>query len=165
MFREAYAFRRCIVPVDGFFEWRAPSRRTRQAALCDRHEGSLTFRFGWAVGELEEPQHRRVGTNLCHHHGAGRTPTPESGNEPLPSSRCRRTSWWVEIHDRMPAILEPSSYARWLGLEFDPHDLLITYPSEPMTMWPISARVNKPENDDPAVLERVGDPFEVWAPL
>ena len=43
-----------------------------------------------------------------------------------------------QIHDRMPAILEPSGYDRWLGLEADPHDLLITYPSEPMTMWPIS---------------------------
>ena len=40
-------------------------------------------------------------------------------------------------------------YDRWLGTEPDPHDLLITYPSEPMTMWPISTRVNKPENDDP----------------
>ena len=57
------------------------------------------------------------------------------------------------------------SYERWLGLEPDPHDLLITYPSEPMTMWPISTRVNKPENDDPSLLERSGDPFEVWAPL
>jgi len=37
------------------------------------------------------------------------------------------------------------SYERWLGLERDPHDLLITYSSEPMTMWPISTRVNKPE--------------------
>jgi putative SOS response-associated peptidase YedK len=45
----------------------------------------------------------------------------------------------------MPAILEPKSYNRWLGLETDPHNLLITYPFEPMTMWPISTRVNKPE--------------------
>src|SRR5262245_38144639 len=37
------------------------------------------------------------------------------------------------------------SYERWLGLKRDPHDLLITYSSEPMTMWPISTRVNKPE--------------------
>jgi putative SOS response-associated peptidase YedK len=57
----------------------------------------------------------------------------------------------------MPAILEPAGY--------DPHDLLITYPSEPMTMWPISTRVNKPENDDPCLLDRSGDPFNVWAPL
>ena len=54
----------------------------------------------------------------------------------------------------MPAILEPESYKRWLGLESDPYDLLITYPSEPMTMWPISTRVNKPENDDPSILDQ-----------
>jgi putative SOS response-associated peptidase YedK len=65
----------------------------------------------------------------------------------------------------MPAILEPRSYERWLGLEPDPHDLLIAYPSEPMTMWPISTRVNKPENDDASLLDRIADPFEVWAPL
>jgi hypothetical protein len=32
-------------------------------------------------------------------------------------------------------------------------------------MWPISTRVNKPENDDPSLLDRTGDPFDVWAPL
>jgi putative SOS response-associated peptidase YedK len=32
-----------------------------------------------------------------------------------------------QIHDRMPAILEPASYKRWLGFE-SPRDLLITYP-------------------------------------
>jgi hypothetical protein len=36
-----------------------------------------------------------------------------------------------QIHDRMPAILEPRSYDRWLSLEPDPHDLLITYPELP----------------------------------
>jgi len=70
-----------------------------------------------------------------------------------------------QIHDRMPAIIKPAGYERWLGLEPEPHDLLITYPSEPMTMWPISTRVNKPENDDPSLLDRTGDPFDVWAPL
>src|SRR5262245_3437825 len=70
-----------------------------------------------------------------------------------------------QIHNRMPAILEPGSYPRWLGLEPDPHDLLITYPSEPLTMWPISTRVNKPENDDPSLLDRVTGALDVWAPL
>jgi putative SOS response-associated peptidase YedK len=71
----------------------------------------------------------------------------------------------AQIHDRMPAILKPGSYERWLSLEPDPRDLLITYPSEPMAMWPISTRVNTPENDDPSLLDRTGDPFDVWAPL
>jgi hypothetical protein len=54
----------------------------------------------------------------------------------------------AEIHNRMPAIFEASSYNLWLSTEPDPHDLLITYPSEPMMMWPISMRVNNPKNDD-----------------
>src|SRR5262249_38751610 len=62
-----------------------------------------------------------------------------------------------QIHNRMPAILETRSYDRWLGTEPDPHDLLITYPSEPMTLWPISTRVNKPENDDATLLDRTGN--------
>jgi hypothetical protein len=32
-----------------------------------------------------------------------------------------------------------------------------------MTMWPISTRVNAPENDDPSLLDRTGDPFDLWA--
>jgi hypothetical protein len=39
------------------------------------------------------------------------------------------------------------------------HDLLITYPSKLMTMWPISTRVNKPEKD------RVVEPIDWQAPL
>jgi putative SOS response-associated peptidase YedK len=70
-----------------------------------------------------------------------------------------------QIHNRMPAILEPESYERWLGPENDPHDLLITYPSGPMTAWPISTRVNSPDNDDPTLLDRTSDPFNLWAPL
>jgi putative SOS response-associated peptidase YedK len=70
-----------------------------------------------------------------------------------------------QIHNRMPAILKPESYERWLSLEPDPQDLLITYPSEAMTMWPISPRVNKPENDDPSILDRVAEPVDWQAPL
>jgi putative SOS response-associated peptidase YedK len=44
----------------------------------------------------------------------------------------------------MPAILTPDSYDRWLGDEPDPRDLMISFPAEPMRMWPISTRVNSP---------------------
>jgi putative SOS response-associated peptidase YedK len=40
-----------------------------------------------------------------------------------------------------------------LSLEPDPHELLVPFPSETMTMWPISTRVNKPKNDDERLLE------------
>ena len=59
------------------------------------------------------------------------------------------------IHDRMPVILPPGGYARWLGEEPDPRDLMRLFPAEPMRMWPISARVNKPENDEPSIVEPI----------
>ena len=50
------------------------------------------------------------------------------------------------VHDRMPVIIPPDAYNRSLAnIEPDPRDLLVPYPSEPMAMWPISRRVNKPE--------------------
>jgi len=61
----------------------------------------------------------------------------------------------ADIHDRMPAILAPADYARWLSDEPDPRDLLRPFPADLMRMWPISTRVNKPENDDPSIIEAV----------
>ena len=63
----------------------------------------------------------------------------------------------AEIHDRMPLILAPKDYLRWLGEETDPRDLMKPFPSEAMRMWPISTWVNKPENDDPSIV----DPIEL----
>jgi putative SOS response-associated peptidase YedK len=52
-------------------------------------------------------------------------------------------------------ILSPADYERWLGDEPDPRDLMRSFPAEMMRMWPISTRVNKPENDDPSIMEAV----------
>ena len=60
-----------------------------------------------------------------------------------------------DIHDRMPLILARGDYARWLSDEPDPHDLMRPFPADPMRMWPISTRVNKPENDEPSILDPV----------
>lgn len=63
----------------------------------------------------------------------------------------------LDIHDRMPVILPSETYDRWLvSIEPDPRDLLMPFPAELMMMWPISTRVNKPDHDDPEIL----DPLE-----
>ncbi len=61
----------------------------------------------------------------------------------------------AQIHNRMPLIIAPKDYARWLSDEPDPRELMVPFPAEPMRMWPISTRVNKPENDDASILEPV----------
>jgi putative SOS response-associated peptidase YedK len=138
MFREAYAARRCIVPVDGFFEWRAiKGARAKQPFAIAMKDGSP---FGLA-GLWEN----------------WRNPGTGEWERTFVIITVPSNDLVAQIHDRMPAILEPKSYDRWLGLEPDPRDLLITYPSEPMKMWPISTRVNSPENDDPLLLEKVNE--------
>jgi putative SOS response-associated peptidase YedK len=65
----------------------------------------------------------------------------------------------ADIHDRMPVILPPEAYDRWLSpVEPDPRDLLVSYPDAPMTAWPVSSRVNSVANDDASLLERATEP-------
>ena len=66
---------------------------------------------------------------------------------------CPANELMSEIHDRMPVIIPPESYDRWLSaVGPDPRDLLVQYPSELMRIWPISTRVNKVTNDDADLL-------------
>jgi len=46
-------------------------------------------------------------------------------------------------------------YERWIGTDPDPRDLLRPFASEALRIWPISTRVNKPENDDASILDEV----------
>jgi putative SOS response-associated peptidase YedK len=82
---------------------------------------------------------------------------PESGEwiRTFAVITVRANALVAEIHDRMPAILAPATYERWLGADPDPRELLISYPPELMRMWPISTRVNSPRNDDSAILEPI----------
>jgi putative SOS response-associated peptidase YedK len=58
----------------------------------------------------------------------------------------------ADIHGRMPPILPTEGYTRWLS---DPSDLMRPFPAGLMRMWPILTRVNKPENDDPSILDEI----------
>jgi putative SOS response-associated peptidase YedK len=145
-FRDAYALRRCIVPVDGFFEWRAIRGAGRKQPYAIAMKDGSPF----GLAGLWE--------NWCN-------PNTGEWERTFAVITVPSNELVGQIHDRMPAILKPRSYDRWLGLEPDPHDLLITYPPEPMAMWPISTRVNKPENDDVAILDRAAEPSDWQAPL
>jgi putative SOS response-associated peptidase YedK len=61
------------------------------------------------------------------------------------------------IHNRMPAILPPEAYARWLDpAEQRPgalNDLLVPYPADQMIAYAVSKVVNSPSNDVPACVE------------
>jgi putative SOS response-associated peptidase YedK len=64
------------------------------------------------------------------------------------------------IHDRMPAILEPKDYARWLGEEptEPPHVMMMLKPylAAAMEAYPVSTRVGSVKNTDAALFEPLG---------
>jgi putative SOS response-associated peptidase YedK len=58
----------------------------------------------------------------------------------------------AEIHNRMPVILPPETHDRWLTGEAG-KEILLPFPAEAMKIRAVSRRVNKPENNDPGLLE------------
>lgn len=136
-FRAAVAERRCIIPATGFFEWQgAPGRKQPYAiTVADRPL------FGFA--------------------GLWERWVPRGGDpvETFTIMTVDANPAVAEVHDRMPVILPPEAYDRWLSpVEPDPRDLLVSYPDAPMTAWPVSSRVNSVANDDASLLERATEP-------
>src|SRR5262249_2964876 len=134
-FRDAYLLRRCIVPVDGFFEWKAIKGEKAKTPYAIEMKDDAPFRIAgiwenWK--DLKSDEWIRTFAIIT-----------TDANE------------LVSDHDRMPVILSRYDYARWLGDEPDPRDLMRPFPAGLMRMWPISTRVNKPENDDQSILEPI----------
>ena len=141
MFRDAFRARRCLIPADGFYEWRKLDAKTKQPMYVRRRDDGL---FAFA--------------------GLWERWTPEPGAEPVDTCTILTTlpnALMAPIHDRMPVILDPADYARWL----DPatpapavSELLRPYPEEEMEAWPVSKHVNTPANDDQTCIEPLADP-------
>ena len=135
-FREAYRKRRCIVPVDGFFEWKAIKGQKAKQPYAIAMKDWRPVRDRRHLGELEGAGVGRVGSHLRHPHHR--------------RQRARRRHPRPHAGDSRPGGL--SALARRGA---DPRDLLRPFPAELMRMWPISTRVNKPENDDPSIVEPI----------
>ena len=138
-FRDAYRRRRCLLPIDNFFEWKPiKGQKTKQPYAIAMKSGEP-----FALAAIWENW---------------RVPGTEEWMRTFCIITTTANELVSKIHDRMPVIIPPESYERWLAnIEPDPRDLLVPYPSELMKMWPISTRVNKPDNDDPSILDQVAE--------
>ena len=138
-FRGPYRYKRCIVPVSGFFEWKKDlSSKNKTPYFIGLASGSPFGLAGlwdeWLAGDGSEVQ-------TC------TLITTSSNNLISP------------MHDRMPVILPPEAYGLWL----DPapvkpgalDHLLIPFSSEKMAMYPVSSYVNNTANDSPLCVQAV----------
>jgi putative SOS response-associated peptidase YedK len=133
-FRAAYKSRRCLVPADAFYEWRKNGKAKQPYAIAMRDRQPFALAGLWENWKEPETQEWiRTFTIL--------TTPPNEIVAPL--------------HDRMPLILTPQNYDRWLDTKDDPAPLIRPYPFDDLVTWQVSTRVNKPENDDPGILDRI----------
>ena len=136
-FREAFQRRRCLVPVDNFYEWAttATGKQPYAIALADR--GLMALAGLWETWRSPAGERMRSFAII--------TTTP--------NELC------AELHNRMAVILNPNKWPVWLGEEpADPHQLktlLAPYPAEEMTCWPVSVRVGNVKNNDASLIEPV----------
>ncbi len=142
-FRAAYRARRCVVPSSGFYEWQRRGGRTKQPYLVRRGDGRP---MGYA-GLWESWS------------------DPESGEVVVSFTivTCAPNELMAELHDRMPVILAPEDYGRWLDPAAPEADALLRpCPSEWLETLPVSTRVNSPRNDDAELLrpEQIAPPVQ-----
>jgi len=129
-FRDPLKFRRCLIPADGFYEWKR-NGTSKQPYCFEVNDGEL-FAFAglWDGWKDADGQWIRTCSIL--------TTTPNAVTS--------------TVHDRMPVILNPDSYDMWL----DPgvtevevvSELLKPYDARLMRCYPVSSRVNHVANDD-----------------
>lgn len=136
-FRDLFRSRRCWVLADGFYEWRRDPDGKR-APYHFQLPGARPFAFAglWDRWRGEDAEIRSC------------TILTAPANDAV-----------APIHDRMPVILPPSERALWLDPAAPPaalHALLRPYPGR-LESFPVSARVNTPAHDDPALREPLGE--------
>ncbi len=134
LFGEAFAKRRCIVPVDAFFEWRATTRGKQPYAIGMKDGAPFGLAGVW---------------------DNWKDPVSGEWTRTFAIITVPANALVAAIHDRMPAILRREDYARWLSDAPDAGELLRSYPAEAMRMWPVSPRVNSPQHDDPSLIEPI----------
>jgi putative SOS response-associated peptidase YedK len=138
VFREAFKRRRCLVPIEAFYEWKKVGVKEKQPyaiALADR--GIMALAGLWETWRSPAQETVRSFTIIT----------------TMPNELC------ATVHDRMPVILSAKTWARWMGEE--PADeatlkgLLRPYAAKLMTMWPVDKRVGNVKNNDPSLIEPV----------
>jgi putative SOS response-associated peptidase YedK len=136
MFRELIATRRCVVPVDGFYEWQKTPAGRLPYYFRLTEDAPMLLAGLWDRWRHDDAEPMETFTILT------------TAANPL----------IAPLHDRMPAIIERADLARWLDAKEQDiaavAALLRSLPAERMQGYPVSRRVNSASNEGPELIER-----------
>jgi putative SOS response-associated peptidase YedK len=135
-FKNSFEKRRCIIPADGFFEWKKLGKKTKIPYRFTLKDDEL-FAFAGIWEEFETVNGESQHTFLI------LTTTPNNLVE--------------DVHDRMPVILNRNMEKKWLDSytsEAELLEMMNPYPTEQMMSYTVSPLVNSVQNDAPSVIRR-----------
>jgi putative SOS response-associated peptidase YedK len=137
-FRDAFRLRRCLVPADGFYEWRRATGGAR-TPMAVRVEGLEPIAFAGLWERWRAPSGEVITSCVIL--------TTDAAEEIR------------SIHDRMPVILDPEAQRTWLDPDATPEQLheLLARAAPPLRAQAVSTLVNAVRNDVPDCLLPVDD--------
>jgi putative SOS response-associated peptidase YedK len=134
MFGDALARRRCLVPADAFYEWKAVVGGKQPYAVARQDGQPMAFAGLWESFRWPDETVTRSFTIM--------TTAPNAE--------------MAELHDRMPVILEQQDWPDWLAeVEGDYAALLRPAPGGLLRIWPVDQRVGSPRNNGPELLASI----------
>jgi putative SOS response-associated peptidase YedK len=129
-FRASFAKRRCLIPADGFYEWQQKDKGKLPHYISSADRAPLALAGLWASWKDPETDERLLTCTII-------TGPPNALVEP--------------IHDRMPVILPPDRWERWLDPDNEDTDelahMLSAYPAEGLAEHAVSTLVNSVRNN------------------
>lgn len=135
-FRAAFRHRRCLIPATGFFEWYRKGKMKQPYFIRLTDSNIMAFAGLWE-------------------HWAGNDGEIIESCTIITTNANRTVG---NIHDRMPVIIDPGDYDRWL----DPHaktqnilPLLVPFSNKKMLAYPVGMEVNNPKTDTPDCLKEI----------
>ena len=137
VFKKSFEERRCLVPADGFYEWKKGEDGKRLPfRICMADESPFAFAGIWRIWKADKD---------------GKDHTEGDEVQTFTVVTTAANDLLKIIHNRMPVILDRGDYDGWLdgigGVE-----LLKPYPADAMTAYEVSTRVNSVRNNDPECL-------------
>ncbi|BDG73030.1 SOS response-associated peptidase [Roseomonas fluvialis] len=130
-FRDAFAKRRCLVPMDGFYEWRTEGK-AKQPFACSLKSGEPMACAGlWEGWKQPDGDWLRTYSIVT----------------------CAAAGRQALLHERMPVILPREAWDDWLAGE-DPAALLKPAEDALLAFWPVDARVGRVKEDDAGLIAR-----------
>jgi putative SOS response-associated peptidase YedK len=142
-FRSAMRYRRCLIPFDGFYEWKQAGKRKQPYLMRARDSGPMAFAGLWE--SWMGPNGEEVETAVI---------VTTTANARLAS-----------LHHRMPVILPPQAFDRWLDHRaVDAEEaaaLIVPAREDLLEIYPVSDAVNHAANDSAELIERVEEAAEI----